>query len=112
VGLAREDHLRRSSSSLPPSLLPSPPRADEGRGDQLPENDDLQTMWAPDVHKIKPFSAVSQLLFMFGAVAVFSAGVYVIQAPPPAVSHSLDVAKREKLTRRWCSSRGHTLTMD
>ena len=42
-------------------------------------------MWAPDVHKVKPFSALSQLLTMFGALAVFSYGVYNIQAPAPAV---------------------------
>lgn len=52
---------------------------------QLPENDDIQSMWAPDVHKVKPFSALSQLLTMFGALAVFSYGVYNIQAPAPAV---------------------------
>ncbi|GAA5839070.1 hypothetical protein JCM5353_008723 [Sporobolomyces roseus] len=57
-------------------------------GEPLPENDDIQSMWAPDVHKVKPFSALSQLLTMFGALAVFSYGVYNIQAPAPALPRS------------------------
>ena len=43
-------------------------------------------MWAPDVHKIKPSSALSQLLLMFGAVGLFAFGVYEMRAQPHAVS--------------------------
>lgn len=53
---------------------------------QVPENDDIQSMWAPDVHKIKPSSALSQLLLMFGAVGLFAFGVYEMRAQPHAVS--------------------------
>ncbi|GAA5892798.1 hypothetical protein JCM5296_006009 [Sporobolomyces johnsonii] len=54
-------------------------------GEPVPENDDVLGMWAPDRHAVKPSSALAQLLAMFGAVAVFSFGVYQITAPPPAV---------------------------
>ncbi|GAA5929611.1 uncharacterized protein JCM15063_004202 [Sporobolomyces koalae] len=54
-------------------------------GEPVPENDDIQSMWAPDVHKVKPASALTQLLTMFGAIAVFSYGVYNIAAPAPAL---------------------------
>lgn len=67
-------------------------------GAQVSENDDLQGMWAPDVHKIKPSSAVAQLLTAFAGLAIFSAGIYVIQAPPPAVRDSLLVSLARKLT--------------
>ncbi|GAA5978958.1 hypothetical protein JCM21900_001325, partial [Sporobolomyces salmonicolor] len=53
-------------------------------GEPVPENDDIQSMWAPDVHTIKPSSALAQLLTMFGAVGVFAFGVSQIAAPPPA----------------------------
>lgn len=64
-------------------------------------------MWAPDVHKVKPFSALSQLLTMFGALAVFSYGVYNIQAPAPAVRTlmaTIDEKKRSTHQRRDLSS--------
>ncbi|GAA5821331.1 hypothetical protein JCM10212_006782, partial [Sporobolomyces blumeae] len=54
-------------------------------GEPVPENDDIQSMWAPDVHKVKPSSAFAQLMTMFGALAVFSYGVYNIAAPAPAL---------------------------
>ncbi|GAA5997213.1 hypothetical protein JCM5350_004173 [Sporobolomyces pararoseus] len=57
-------------------------------GEPVPENDDIQSMWAPDVHKVKPSSALTQLLTMFGALAVFSYGVYHIAAPAPALPRS------------------------
>lgn len=52
---------------------------------QVPENDDIQSMWAPDIHKVKPLSAVMQLLTAFALVGVFAGGVYMIRAPAPAV---------------------------
>ncbi|GAA6051491.1 hypothetical protein JCM3770_004559 [Rhodotorula araucariae] len=52
-------------------------------GEPVPENDDIQSMWAPDVHAVKPSSALGQLLFMFGAVGLFALGVYEIRAPAP-----------------------------
>ncbi|KAL8276607.1 hypothetical protein RQP46_010956 [Phenoliferia psychrophenolica] len=54
-------------------------------GEPVPENDDIQSMWAPDVHKVKPLSAFSQLLLAFSAVGTFAGVVYFIQAPPPAL---------------------------
>ncbi|GAA6024749.1 hypothetical protein JCM10207_008884 [Rhodosporidiobolus poonsookiae] len=54
-------------------------------GEPLPENEDLQSMWAPDVHKVKPSSALSQLLLMFGVVGVFALGVNEIRARPHAL---------------------------
>ncbi|GAA5879765.1 hypothetical protein JCM3774_000180 [Rhodotorula dairenensis] len=54
-------------------------------GEPVPENDDIQSMWAPDVHKIKPSSAVAQLLLMFGAVGAFAFGVYEFRAQPHAL---------------------------
>ncbi|KWU44201.1 hypothetical protein RHOSPDRAFT_34214 [Rhodotorula sp. JG-1b] len=54
-------------------------------GEPVPENDDIQSMWAPDVHKIKPSSALSQLLLMFGAVGLFAFGVYEMRAQPHAL---------------------------
>jgi NADH dehydrogenase (ubiquinone) 1 beta subcomplex subunit 8 len=54
--------------------------------EKVPENDDIQSMWAPDVHAIKPSSALSQLLLMFGAVGLFAFGVYEMRAQPHAVS--------------------------
>lgn len=42
-------------------------------------------MWAPDVHKVKPSSALAQLCLMFGLVGVFALGVYEIRAPAPMV---------------------------
>ncbi|GAA5891230.1 hypothetical protein JCM6882_004629 [Rhodosporidiobolus microsporus] len=54
-------------------------------GEPLAENEDLQSMWAPDVHKVKPSSALSQLLLMFGAVGVFAYGVSLIRAQPHAL---------------------------
>ncbi|KAK4704338.1 NADH dehydrogenase (ubiquinone) 1 beta subcomplex subunit 8, partial [Phenoliferia sp. Uapishka_3] len=54
-------------------------------GEPVPENDDIQSMWAPDVHKIKPFSAFSQLILALSGVATFAGVVYFIQAPPPAL---------------------------
>ncbi|GAA5856297.1 hypothetical protein JCM9279_006412 [Rhodotorula babjevae] len=52
-------------------------------GEPLPENDDIQSMWAPDVHKVKPASALAQLVAMFGAVALFALGVYEVRASAP-----------------------------
>ncbi|GJN87316.1 hypothetical protein Rhopal_000264-T1 [Rhodotorula paludigena] len=49
----------------------------------LQENEDLLSMWAPDVHKVKPSSALAQLCLMFGLVGVFALGVYEIRAPAP-----------------------------
>lgn len=40
-------------------------------------------MWAPDVHKVKPSSALLQLVAMFGAVGLFAAGVYEMRALAP-----------------------------
>ncbi|KAM0754716.1 hypothetical protein T439DRAFT_321754 [Meredithblackwellia eburnea MCA 4105] len=51
----------------------------------VPENDDIQSMWAPDVHKVKPSSALSQLLLMFSALGAFATGVYYIKADAPGV---------------------------
>lgn len=48
----------------------------------VPENEDLQSMWAPDVHRIAPFSAFSQLLTAFAGVSLFAAFVYLIAVPP------------------------------
>lgn len=52
-------------------------------------------MWAPDVHKIKPSSALSQLLLMFGAVGVFAFGVYEMRAQPHAVSTAESLPARD-----------------
>ncbi|GAA6044124.1 hypothetical protein JCM8097_004719 [Rhodosporidiobolus ruineniae] len=54
-------------------------------GEPIPENEDLQSLWAPDVHKVKPSSALLQLLLMFSAVGVFALGVSVIRAQPHAL---------------------------
>ncbi|BGP46624.1 hypothetical protein JCM10450v2_002471 [Rhodotorula kratochvilovae] len=52
-------------------------------GEPVPENDDIQSMWAPDVHAVKPSSALTQLLLAFGAVGLFALGVYEIRGPAP-----------------------------
>lgn len=62
-------------------------------------------MWAPDVHKVAPISALSQNLFAFALVGVFAAGVYLIQAAPPAVSHSGWMLQVEKLRKGTDRSR-------
>ncbi|BGP14294.1 hypothetical protein JCM10213_007733 [Rhodosporidiobolus nylandii] len=54
-------------------------------GEPTPENEDLQSLWAPDVHAVKPSSALSQLLLMFGVVGVFALGVEQIRARPHAL---------------------------
>ncbi|BGP54324.1 hypothetical protein JCM8202_000756 [Rhodotorula sphaerocarpa] len=54
-------------------------------GEPVPENDDIQSMWAPDVHKIRPSSALTQLLMAFGGVGLFSFFVYEMRAPAPAL---------------------------
>ncbi|GAA5988058.1 hypothetical protein JCM11641_007913 [Rhodosporidiobolus odoratus] len=54
-------------------------------GEPVPENEDIQSLWAPDVHKVNPASALSQLLLMFGAVGAFAYGVSVIRAQPHAL---------------------------
>ena len=43
-------------------------------------------MWAPDVHKVRPSSAVAQLVTMFGLVGLFSVGVYFTGWQSKAVS--------------------------
>lgn len=52
---------------------------------KVPENDDLQSMWAPDVHKVRPSSALGQLLMAFAGVGLFAFGVYSIKPNHPAV---------------------------
>ncbi|ORY82333.1 hypothetical protein BCR35DRAFT_303720 [Leucosporidium creatinivorum] len=54
-------------------------------GEPVPESDDIQSMWAPDVHKVKPSSALFQLLSAFAGVGLFATGVYFIKAPPHAL---------------------------
>lgn len=54
-------------------------------GEAVPIDDDVQSMWAPDVHSIDPFSAFSQLVTAFAAVGVFAVGVWFIRAPAPAL---------------------------
>jgi len=55
-------------------------------------------MWAPDVHKVKPASALAQLVAMFGAVGLFALGVYEVRAsapmvrPPPSLSFLLSLS--------------------
>jgi len=53
---------------------------------QVPENDDVQSMWAPDVHKVRPSSALAQLATMLSLVGIFSVGVYFSGWEPKAVS--------------------------
>ena len=43
-------------------------------------------MWAPDIHKVAPFYALSQLIGAGVGVAAFAGVVYLIQASPPGVS--------------------------
>ena len=88
-----------SSSSLSLiSLLALPPLTLAHPRPQLPENDDIQSMWAPDVHKVKPASALAQLVAMFGAVGLFALGVYEVRAsapmvrPPPSLSFLLSLS--------------------
>lgn len=49
------------------------------------ESDDILSMWAPDVHKVAPSSALFQLILAGAGVALFSGGVYLIKASPPGV---------------------------
>lgn len=56
-------------------------------------------MWAPDVHKVKPFSAFSQLITAFVGLSIFAGGVYLIQASPPAVSTNHSPQERERESR-------------
>ncbi|KAI5477110.1 NADH dehydrogenase (ubiquinone) 1 beta subcomplex 8 [Pseudohyphozyma bogoriensis] len=51
----------------------------------VPLNDDVQSMWAPDVHKVKPSSAVFQLALAFGFVGAFATAVYATFKPSPAL---------------------------
>lgn len=84
LGLAGARQLRRARTASPdPTQRPSHLSTHSA---QVPENDDIQSMWAPDVHKVKPFSAFTQLVLAFSAVGTFAGFVYFIQAPPPAVS--------------------------
>ncbi|GAA5861229.1 hypothetical protein JCM8547_008526 [Rhodosporidiobolus lusitaniae] len=82
--------LSRDSRQLRPAFVSGGKRWDDMQerrnfGEPVPENEDIQSMWAPDVHKVKPASALSQLLFMFGVVGVFALGVDQIRARPHAL---------------------------
>ncbi|KAK4050092.1 hypothetical protein OIV83_003663 [Microbotryomycetes sp. JL201] len=50
-------------------------------GEPVPEQDDVQSMWAPDVHKVKPSSAFTQLAVVFATVFGFG---YLVCATSPS----------------------------
>ncbi|KAK4058310.1 hypothetical protein OIO90_000467 [Microbotryomycetes sp. JL221] len=54
-------------------------------GEPVPESDDVQSMWAPDVHKVKPSSAFAQLVTVFLTVAGFGYLVTVTSPFAPAL---------------------------
>ncbi|SCZ98916.1 BZ3500_MvSof-1268-A1-R1_Chr3-1g05706 [Microbotryum saponariae] len=60
------------------------------------KNDDIQSMWAPDVHSIKPSSALLQLATMFGVLGLFAGTVYFLRPAPPAMPRTYPTDPSER----------------
>lgn len=56
-----------------------------GSGFQLHEQDDVLSVWAPDVHAVPASSALRQLIVAIGVVGVFGSIVYAATPEKPAL---------------------------
>ncbi|BGP23247.1 NADH dehydrogenase (ubiquinone) 1 beta subcomplex 8 [Rhodotorula toruloides] len=54
-------------------------------GEPVPLNDDLQSVWAPDYHKIAPSSALLQLGIAFSLIGLFAFAVAETRPDAPAL---------------------------